>query len=200
MKKLSLLLKTFVVLMITSGTAIAEESTENVNKFINGTSERVISVIESKASDSTKESNLTSIFSDVMDVDWIAKFVLGRYWSSLDEQQKINYLKTYRKYLISSYVPLFRKYNDQKLVLKDVKSIGNDQYIAITEIQSNQNAQPYNVEYRLKHIDNHFKIHDIIAEGVSLLTTQRSEFAAVMNQGGIDALNNQLNEKSADSN
>lgn len=170
-------------------------SDEEAKSFIQDTSSQVISVLESSSSSSEKEAKLTSLFVNVMDIDWIGKFSLGKYWTKLSDEEKINYLKVYRKYLISSYVPLFKKYNKQKLIIKSIKPLVNDQYTLITQIKNENDGQSYNVEYRLKYSNDRFKVRDIIAEGVSLLSTQRSEFASIMGQGDINILNEKLMEK-----
>lgn len=192
MKKL---LFVFSIIFCTS-IAVAEDSGGRAKDFINNVSARVIETIENGGDDSAKETKLTNIFVEVMDIDWIGKYTLGRYWNSLSDSEKVQYLKTYRQYLIASYVPLFKKYNGQKQFIKDEKDIGNDQYIVVTTISNDdQNTKPYNVEYRIKFNDNKFKVRDIIAEGVSLLSTQRSDFSSIMGQGGIQELINQLNRK-----
>ena len=44
------------------------------------------------------------------------------------------------------------------------------------------------VDYRLRGDSGAFKIVDITVEGVSLLTTQRSEFNGIVERKGIDGL------------
>jgi phospholipid transport system substrate-binding protein len=173
----------------------ADTNDEGVRDFIKDISKKVIFIAENNQLPTDKESALALLFDNVMDVNWIGKFVLGKYWNTLNNKEKEEYLELYNKYLISSYVPLFKKYNGQHLIIKDVKSMDNEQYIVVTEIRSYVDNQSYNVEYRLKFINTGFKVRDIIAEGVSLLTTQRSEFGAVMGETGIKGLMEKLKEK-----
>ena len=193
--KLNFLKTFFTILAILILPHFSKANDDNIRNFVDNISSRVIEVIESNDTDAQKEINLTRIFTDFMDIDWIGKFAIGKFWNTLNDQQKTSYLQTYKKYLVSSYVPLFRKYNDQKLILKEIKSIGNDQYLVVSEISAIQNSQPYNVQYRIKSTGDKYKIRDIIAEGVSLLTTQRSEFTSIMDQDGLDGLKDKLNEK-----
>jgi phospholipid transport system substrate-binding protein len=58
------------------------------------------------------------------------------------------------------------------------------------------NGEPFFIDYRIHKVDKSYKIFDVIVEGVSLLTTQRTEFSSVINNKGIDYLINQLVEKS----
>jgi phospholipid transport system substrate-binding protein len=51
------------------------------------------------------------------------------------------------------------------------------------------------VEYRIKETNSGYKIRDIIAEGISLLNTERTEFSSALNSKDIYALNDLLRTK-----
>lgn len=165
-------------------------------KFVQATSVKVISLLESNASGAEKQKRLTSMFLDVTDADWIGKFVLGKHWQGLSDDNKRRYLAAYRKYLVSSYVPKFREYNNQEIVIKGIKNLANDNYMVITDIVGGSYST--RVEYRIRSAGDGYKIRDIIAEGVSLLTTQRSEFSSIIESEGIEALITQLQEKAGE--
>jgi phospholipid transport system substrate-binding protein len=187
--------KIIAILLISTSTSFASSLEPEVSSFVQSTSDKVISVIKSKSADSSKESQLTEVFTSIMDIDWIARFAIGKNWQGLSSDQQNQYLANYRKYIISSYVPIFKKYNGQSLNIKGVKNIGNDQYLVHTEIKSDNSNVPYKVEYRVKHIDGTYKVRDIIAEGVSMINTQRSDFASIIAEKGVSALNQNLLEK-----
>ena len=56
-------------------------------------------------------------------------------------------------------------------------------------------GQPLPLEFQAHKTPEGWKIYDISIEGVSLVLTYRSEFDAVVKQGGIDALVKRLREK-----
>lgn len=163
-------------------------SSDVAQKFVEGTSSRVINVLDSGKDDNYKQSQLTNIFYDVMDVDWIAKFVLSQYWNSLSPDQRVSYIRSYRIFIAQKYVPLFRDYNGQRFKIGDVKDLGSEQFVVPTLILNPNTNAEYKVEYRLKYVDSKFKVRDIIAEGVSMLTTQRSDFSSIMTSAGFDQL------------
>jgi phospholipid transport system substrate-binding protein len=183
---------------------------EDAKTFVQSTSARVESLLKQRKPSKETENKLNAIFLEVADVDWIGKFVIGKYWQSLDERQKIDYLQNYKKYLLASYVPLFKNYNGQKVAIRGIKKLSDDQYVVVTEIKSadanyddydrpnpdsDQQGQSYKVEYRIKYDGGNFKMRDIVAEGVSMLATQRSEFASILNNSGYNALIEKLAEK-----
>lgn len=165
-------------------------------EFVNDTASKVMAIIKSSQSDLQKKSELTDLFIQTMDIEWIAKFVLGRNWIALSDAEKDSYMKAYRGYLISSYVPLFKKYNGQDVVINAVKPLEANNYQVLSQIVAQDKVIA--VEYRLVNVNNSFKVRDISAEGISLLQTQRSDFATVIANGGINALIDRLNAKAND--
>lgn len=184
-----------ILLFITNNAVAAVNNVNSVEAFVHDTSQKVISLLQTATSYQQKSEGLTKIFVDTMDVDWMGKFVIGKYWKDLNDEDKNAYLEVYRRYLISSYVPLFKKYHNQSLNVKGIKTLDNDQYTVTTEIKGEQQKAPYLVEYRIKFNSNTFKVRDIIAEGVSLLTTQRADFGSILTNGGISSLKTKLEEK-----
>lgn len=194
------LLTTILLCFICLAAHAYQNAESDVKDFVNNVTSNVMNLVKSHENDEEKGKKLTDIFTETMDIDWIGKFVLGQYWRTLSTDEKIDYLTTYRRYLIATYVPLFKKYNNQILVIKNVTPTGNEpniQYIITTEIDSPNKSTTYKVEYRLRYIDGKFKVVDIIGEGVSLLATQRSEFSSIINNGGYKQLKKELETKAS---
>ena len=56
-------------------------------------------------------------------------------------------------------------------------------------------SQPLRVDWRLRDRPEGPVVIDLIIEGISLLVTQRSEFAAVLERAGVDGLLAELNAR-----
>ncbi len=69
--------------------------------------------------------------------------------------------------------------------------------MVVTKVRS-QDTAPTRVAYRVRNLDGNYKIIDVLVEGVSLVTTQRSEFSSVVTRDGIDGLLAVLRERTAD--
>lgn len=185
-KKFSALLLAVFLLCSFSSTASASE--EEVRQFVNSLSERTLAIIKDSAvSSSKKEQELSALFTETIDTEWIGKFALGRYVRTITPEQLKRYQENYTKYLIINYVPNFRDYTGQTLKLTSISDTGKGTYLVQTEIVS-PNGPSIRVDYRVRQKESSFKIYDIIAEGVSLITTQRAEFGSVLSQQGIDFL------------
>jgi phospholipid transport system substrate-binding protein len=164
--------------------------------FIENTSKQVLDIIKKDKQGNETATQLQQLFAEVVEIDWIGKFVIGGHWKMLSEQQKKQYLLQYRSFLLASYVPLFKQYNGQNFDIESVSELTNDQCIVAMKIhETKPQKSSYSVSYRLKSVGGKYRVHDIVAEGVSLIATQRSEFGAIISQKGFDTLMNRLNAK-----
>jgi len=140
---------------------------------------------------------LVKVFLNVMDTNWIGKFVLGPKWNEVPESTQRDYISAYQNYLSSFYAIKFRQYNNQKVSISNVRKAPGDQYIVSTDIRDNSLRKPINISYRIKESSGQYKIRDIVIEGVSILSAQRSEFAKVVINSGVPKLIQLLNAKAS---
>lgn len=171
-------------------------SADGAKQFVHDIVGLTISIIKSnKLSQNQKEDKLSTLFSEKVDIDWIGRFVLGRYWRDANASQRSRYQKFYKQFLLMSYVPRFRDYTDEQVDLRNARLEGNNEYVVETQIVSKTTAQPIRVDYRLRYEKGTYKIFDIIAEGVSLIGVQRSEFGSIVAREGLDYLIDALKRK-----
>ncbi len=184
--KMYLVLILLVVFPISTN---ANASPEGAKSFIKTVSSDAIKVVTSKdASDEEKELALVQLFKNSVDTNWIAKFVLGRYWRTATAEQKQKYTALHKQFLINSYVPKFKEYTNQKSITKKVSQETENEYLVETEIIQPDGIS-IKVDYKVrKNSNDEYLIYDVIAEGVSLITTQRSEFSSILSRKGVDYL------------
>ncbi len=197
-KFLQFLIIIFSLLFFISNSEVAfANNSKEAEEFISNISRRVLKIINSKALDDKKTKKLEEIFNDVVDMNWMSKFAIAKFWKNMSDDQKSQYLASYKKYLIKTYVPKFKEYNNQAVKIIGSKDLGNDQYQVMTQILATKGTEKttINISYRCKKDKGSFKIRNITSEDFSLLSTQRSEFAAVIEKGGIDNLIKTLEKK-----
>lgn len=177
----------------------ANASPEQARDFVSRLGDETIKIVTSDAStNEDKLQKLSELFNKSVDTKWIGRFVMGRYWRQANEEQQKEYLTYYAKYLTNSYVPRFREYNNQELVITDFyqeKGEENEYWVS-TKIHSQDEAD-IKVDYRIiKNAAGDYQIIDVVAEGISLITTQRSEFGSILSRKGVDFLIEKLKAKS----
>lgn len=191
----------FLLCMFTfaaAGIALASNS-GGARQYADNIGKQVLAVVNGSGAQADKQNQLRQLFSQNVDTDWMGRFVLGAGWQKINEDQRARYLTAYRQYLLERYTTNFSDYNGSKYTITGVKDEADGQYSVAMNINAPQAEQKeVKAGYRLRMDEaGSFKIIDIIIEGVSLITTQRSEFSSIMQQGGIDTLISKLDAKNA---
>jgi phospholipid transport system substrate-binding protein len=189
-----LLLLPFFVLMAPAASQAGDQN--GARQFVEDMAQRVVNVLENKASDlAQKDAELKQIFEGNIAIDWVGRFVLGRHWRTASEPQKQAYLASYKAFIINSYVNRLKEYSGEKFNILQGRDIGEGQYMLNTEILRPGNQPNVLVDYKIRDEDGRYMIYDIVVEGVSLISTQRSEFDSVVSRKGLDFLIEQLAAK-----
>lgn len=181
-----------VLLCAGSVSARADEATA----FIDGIGKEVVDILGNTAfNDASKETALRTLFQKHVDVDWIGRFVLGKYWRSASAAQQQRYLDGYRGFVIKSYTSKFKEYTGSETYkIKSSTKDAQGRNIVTMELLRPGEASVM-VDYKLRKEGENLRIFDIVVEGVSLITTQRSEFASVVSRKGLDYLIEQLQKR-----
>ncbi len=169
---------------------------KDVEIFVNTLGNKVLDLLkDKKISEPEKEAQLKNIFRENVDTDWIGQFVLGKFWREAKPEQQKRYLELYRDFLIESYTGRFKEYTGESFKITGSRDEGNNKFLLNTEIVRPNNPSVI-VDYKVKtNNGSGFKVYDIVVEGVSLITTQRSEFTSVVSKNGLDALINALEKR-----
>ncbi len=179
---------TTIALVLITATSFAQnvDQSEQVKTFINDVGNQIINIAaDKKLSSEQKKSNIISVIDKSIDADWIARFVLGKNYNTASDSQKESFAKLYREFMINTYGPKFQNYNGRRFEVLSVSKQGNF-YIAKSEFLPQDSKTPVDVSFRVKDKNGKLVILDFVAEGVSLIETQRSEFNSAISQKGMD--------------
>ena len=173
--------------------------THKVEEYANSLGDRALDIITNKTlAKPVKQLQLEGLFADSVDIPWVGRFVMGRFWREASDAQKAQYLAEYQKFLVTQYAGRFAEYSGGDFKVVSTRDDGNGEYLVSMELLTDdKTAEPVLVDYRVREEKGKFKVFDIIVEGVSMITTQRSEFASVLSNKGIDYLIQQLASKTA---
>lgn len=180
--------------------ARANDIPESAGAFVQGLAERVINILKNKSlSKDDRVGQLAGVFLDGFDVRAIGIFVLGRYARSLSEQVRDEYLDTFKDYVVETYAVRFNSYAGEQFTVTKTTPDGEQGAWVFSDI-GQSGEEPIEVQWRVRKRTNGYKIVDVVVEGVSLVVTQRSEFASVLqhNNGSVPNLISLLRGKIAE--
>ncbi len=192
----------FIFTIIIANISFATASNDAAN-YINDLAERVINIVKkTDLEEKEKESILNEIFIQNVDVKWIGRFAMGKFWRRITPDQQEKFLTIYSDYLTGLYVPNFRKYTGNKVKIVNATEVRPNEFLVQTLLTDSTNNLEIKINYMIIKNGNDFDdfiIFDIIAEGVSLITTQRAEINSTMSNNDFNGLINLLIRKTASS-
>ncbi len=129
-----------------------------------------------------RKNEFKSLLKNNFDMRAIGRFSMGRYWSQASEAQKNEYQNLFEKMVIEVYSRRFSDYQGQDFHVSSTSAAGNDAIVHSFILPDS--GPKIAVDWRVRNGSSGYKVIDIIVEGVSMATTQRSEFASIIQRGG----------------
>jgi phospholipid transport system substrate-binding protein len=149
--------------------------------------EQALSVLQRKdLVQQEKNKQVVQIVEPIFDYNLMAKLTLGRkYWPDLSEKNRERFTDLFVARLKTSYIDKLSLYTDEKVVYDAPVQEGIKIQIPTSVVSKNKSIA---MMYKLYKSSNSWKIYDIEIEGVSLISTYRSQFYDILNKGTIDDL------------
>ena len=167
------------------------------SSFIDDITIRASNILSSQDTEEFKIQELIKIAENSVDIDGIGFYTLGKHRKSLNDEQKDEFKKIFRKYFLKSFSTRLIQYKEAKIVIisEDIKS---EKYTIVkSKLLATSNRPEISIEWRVYTKDpSKPLIRDLIIEGLSLARTQREEFNSIItnNDGNISALFTSLKE------
>ena len=137
-----------------------------------------------------KNKKVIKIVEPMFDYNLMAKLTLGRkYWPGLSEKNKEKFTELFVDRLKSTYVDKLSLYTNEKVDYETPVQNGIKIQIPTKVISKDKN---FTMLYKLYRSSSGWKIYDIEIEGVSLISTYRSQFNDILSKGTIDDLLSKL--------
>ncbi len=153
---------------------------------------------DNSASEQQKEERFRKLFNESFDVPAIGRFVVGRYWRGASEADRAAFLDVFEDVMVQRFLPLLTENTDERFQIGAITPDSRNPDMAIIASQiPRAEGEPYKVGWRIREKGDQYRILDIVAEGVSMVITLRSEYATVLKRSGgkVTELTSALREK-----
>ena len=167
----------------------AAPSAEDARALIEQVSAEVLAILSDPAlADRQKFDALVELLERPIDLDLVARLILGRHWRTADDAQRQEYVELFRAYALANLASKLHLYRGQSFEVTGAKVVSDKDALVSSRILSD-GEPPLQVDWRLRERDGAGPVTiDLIVEGVSLIVTLRSEFASVIERQGFDGL------------
>ncbi|WP_457913632.1 phospholipid-binding protein MlaC [Candidatus Gillettellia adelgis] len=133
-------------------------------------------------------------------VKYIGALVLGRYYKETTLEEREMYFTALQTYLEKAYGQAIAMYYGQNYLISPERPLGNANIVTIRVIIINNNGRPparLDFQWRKNTKTGYWQAYDMIAEGVSMITSKQNEWAATLRTQGVSGLTKQLQTAAA---
>ncbi|GGA96357.1 MlaC/ttg2D family ABC transporter substrate-binding protein [Agarivorans gilvus] len=137
-----------------------------------------------------------------IDYRYAAFVVLGKHIKKTSKQQREDFAEAFQEYLVSTYTQALGQYKQQQVVIEPERAVGEQTKLGVRAQFIDGERPPINLEFKFRKLKNkdansaeHWLAYDLIAEGVSLLSTKQSEMDSLIRANGIDGVIQILRDK-----
>ncbi|MEZ8168702.1 ABC transporter substrate-binding protein [Vibrio sp. 10N.222.54.F12] len=123
-----------------------------------------------------------------VNAQYAALKLLGPNLKGADRGDVRVFIDAFRKYLVSSYAQVLTQYTDQTIKFGPEPTIKTDSRITSIKVDIIDTPRPnINLEFKLRKDkkSGEWKAFDMVAEGISLLSSKKSEWNTKIRQEGI---------------
>ncbi len=183
-----------VTIAAPEGEASQTEAFYQVEKI----AQSVIQVLESEANQEQKRKEITLIADDHFAFDTIAKLSLARSWRDFSPAEQEEFVVLFREFLAKRYGGQFDTYDGDTVTLLGERAEPRGDQTVQTQLLRPTGVKVA-IDYRMRQREGQWKVIDVTIEGVSLVSSFRSQFRDILKTGTPQDLLSQLREKNATS-
>lgn len=117
-------------------------------------------------------------------------------WNNASAAERAEFEKEFTRLVIRTYASALTSYQDQEVKVFPVRGDAGNNVEVRSEITS-PSSSPISVSYRLLKVGGNWRLYDMSVEGVSLISSFRSQFADILANGNMQSLLSRLSKHNA---
>ena len=186
----------FVLIFLYPVVSYSDENLASSKVFVEKLGKQVVEkVSNTEITELERYNNFKKLYLSSFDNYYISRFVLGRYWKTIDKSVQKKFVDSFNNYIVATYAPKFKGWEG---TFKAVESLFENNYYNVKMDILNKDGPTLKMMWKMYLNKNkEFKILDVNIDGVSMLVTQRAEFLSVIKNhpNGVNGLIDAMNKK-----
>jgi phospholipid transport system substrate-binding protein len=128
----------------------------------------------------TKErrERLRKILLEAFDMDTISALILSKYYKNFSQEQRVEFTDVFSHLLFSTYIGHIEGFSGEEIVYDAEKDLAKGRVEIASRVKTD--GADILVDYRLMEREGKWRVYDVKAEGVSLVSNYRSQFLDIL--------------------
>ena len=145
------------------------------------------------AKDPAKLDNLVAtVLLPNFDSEYSARLVLGQSWRTATPDQQKRFVDAFYHSLLHNYGNALLNFTADRLIILPYKGEPGDTQATVRTEVKKESGEKVPVNFSLRKTDAGWKAWDVVIEGISYVKSFRTDFAAEIQQKGLDEVINRL--------
>lgn len=168
-------------------------------RLVKTISKQLVQELSSVPEGEGKKAEMERIVNDVLfphvDTKYVSYSVLGKYLKKTTKEQRDNFTQAFSGHLVTTYSVALEQFNDQRIEVQPARNKSSNQNkVSIKALVVDKERPTLDVFFKLRKNKKtgQWLMYDLVAEGISLLHSKRSEFAKMIKEQGVDATTKHL--------
>src|SRR6202166_2340882 len=126
------------------------------------------------------------------DTDYAARLVLGQTWRTATPEQRKRFVDAFYHSLLRNYGTALLNFTADRFVILPYKGDPSETMATVRTEVKKSSGEKVPVNFSLRKTDAGWKAWDVVIEGISYVKSFRTDFAAEIQQKGLDEVINRL--------
>lgn len=164
---------------------------------VSGVMDKVLAILSNKGlSDDQRLRRIEAIAYANFDFETMAKLVLARNWKTFSKDERGQFVAEFKNLLARNYGSRLQRYSDEGVEVVGARGELRGDVSVQTRIVGG-NFDGATVNYRMREREGMWKAIDAVVEGVSLVSSYRTQFREVLSGSSPAKLLERMREKNA---
>jgi phospholipid transport system substrate-binding protein len=139
------------------------------------------------------QAEVRRVAGDLFDFDEVARRALSRHWGARTKAEQTEFVALFSDLLERAYVGKIVAYAGEKIVYTG-EMLDGDYAVVKSRVITRQRGETA-LDYRLHLNEGKWRVYDVVVDGVSLVSTYRTEFNRVIQSTSYEELIDRLRKK-----
>lgn len=138
------------------------------------------------------------ILNEMLDYQQLCRESLGKHWDTRSKSERKDFCVTLKALTEKNSLKRLKDSKDHKIEYQSEEVLGAKASVVTRIIPAEPRAPRTEIEYELEKAENSWRVTDMVTDGVSMVSTYRSEFGRIIADDGWDVLMQRIKDKLAE--
>jgi phospholipid transport system substrate-binding protein len=132
-----------------------------------------------------------------VDYKFSAAKVLGKHYKNVSRAELQEFVKVFREYLITTYALALGYYDDQLVEFAPSRTFDGKKTVTVRALVKENGRPDIKIAFKVRKNSrtNKWKAYDMVAEGISMLSSKHTEFQSILRKEGVQKVIELMQDK-----